>query len=77
MTSTTTSLPEPLRRGDAHPPEHVPAGGSGAGDHERVVATRYLAHTEPTASMRPEEVARTFGPLVQAVIDGDFDSPAG
>lgn len=39
-----------------------------------IVVTRYLARSEPSVSMRPKEVVSTFGPLIQAVIDGAFDS---
>lgn len=39
-----------------------------------IVASRYLARSGPNASMRPDEVVRTFGPLVQAVVDGRFDT---
>ncbi|XVX21956.1 TetR family transcriptional regulator [Actinomycetota bacterium] len=40
-----------------------------------LVMTRYIARMEPAVSLRPDEVERLFGPIVQGIVDGQFDRP--
>ncbi|MCE1178701.1 MAG: TetR family transcriptional regulator [Micrococcales bacterium] len=40
-----------------------------------LVMTRYIARMEPAATLRPDEVERIFGPILQGIVDGQFDRP--